>query len=170
MSVRKVLSFPDPRLKEVSAPVENFDEDLKDLLQDLYDTLRDQGGLGLAAPQIGVHLQILVAESTGEFPITLINPEIVQTFGQLVKSREGCLSVPGVYANVSRKPGVQIKTHKLEGESAVFTFEGRDAVVIQHEMDHLRGVLFIDHLAKVERSRVLRRYRKVKKRATKPRR
>lgn len=164
MTVREVLTYPDPRLAEESNPVENFDEDLISLIDDLKDTLKSLGGLGLAAVQIGVHKQVLIILSTADQYLALVNPRLMIEAGPEVKTREGCLSVPGVFAEVPRRQYIQVHTYTLEGEETTVAFEGRDAVVVQHEMDHLKGTVFIDKLPKVTRKRLLSRYKKVKKR------
>lgn len=167
MAIRPILVAPDPRLKQKSAPVEAFDDDLAVLIADMLETMYDAPGIGLAAIQVGVPRRLLVIDVSREgeekAPRVFINPEIVWTGGERSVYEEGCLSVPDQYADVERPAKVRTRYLDEKGEVHEEEMEGLLATCIQHEMDHLEGVLFVDHLSFARRSMILRKVAKAKK-------
>jgi peptide deformylase len=160
MAVRKILHYPDKRLREPAQPVTRFDEDLARLLEDMAETMYAAPGVGLAAPQIGVALRIFVIDvSTGEnepsdFRV-FINPELVETTGK-VCNEEGCLSFPGVHEEVWRAERVRVRAQNAKGETFELETDGILAIAVQHENDHLNGKLMVDHLSMLRRRMVHR--------------
>jgi peptide deformylase len=179
MAIRTILEVPDPRLRTVSKPVEAFDDALRDLVADMFETMYDAPGIGLAAIQVGVPLRILVIDlqepgpdlpdgSPGEpvrSPRVFINPEIVDPSPDLNVYSEGCLSVPEIYADVERPRTVRARWRDLEGAAHEEALDGLMATCLQHEMDHLEGVLFIDHLSRLKRDMALKKLEKLRKAA-----
>jgi len=175
MAIRPILEVPDPRLREISKPVATVDDDVRALVADMFETMYDAPGIGLAAIQVGVPLRILVidlqepedpedAESKPvRDPRVFINPEILQTSDQDVPYTEGCLSVPDQYAEVMRPDRIKARWLDENGQSHEEELDGLLAVCLQHEMDHLEGVLFIDHLSKLKRDMVLKKLAKTRK-------
>ncbi len=164
--VRKILKYPDPVLRKKSEPVDSVDEEVKALLTDLVDTMRSVGGVGLAAPQIGVNRRVIVIEIPEDETedgkprlIKLVNPEVVDTRGT-VKFEEGCLSIPGIRTYVKRNEEVVVKGLDEEGKETRIEATGLLAIALQHEIDHLDGVLFIDRVSSLKREFLLKRYRK----------
>ena len=161
MAILEVLRFPDERLRTVAAPVEKVDESIQQLVNDMFETMRDENGIGLAASQIDVHKRVVVMDVSEEQnePRVFINPEIVEKRGSTI-SEEGCLSVPGNYAKVDRAEWV--KVHALDAEGNAFELEadGLLAICIQHELDHLKGVLFVDYLSPLKRQRIRKKLEK----------
>jgi peptide deformylase len=159
--VRTILTYPDPELKKCSNPVTVITEKTRELVRDMVQTMYDAPGVGLAAPQLGVHQRIIVIDVSAkdELPalIVAINPEIVHAEGEEYEE-EGCLSVPKYAANVRRHARVVVKALNLEGEEVVFRAEELLAIAFQHEIDHLDGILFIDHLSPLKRSLFRKRY------------
>jgi peptide deformylase len=159
--VRTILTFPNPELKKHSNPVTVITDKTRELVRDMADTMYDAPGVGLAAPQIGVHQRIIVIDVSGqdEAPelIVAINPEIVHAEGEEYEE-EGCLSVPKYSANVRRHARVVVKALNLEGEEQTFKADGLLAIAFQHEIDHLDGILFIDHLSPLKRGIFRKRY------------
>lgn len=173
MTSRKVLSLPDPRLREISDPVSDFGEELKSLVQDMLDTLEVQGGAGLAAPQIGVHKRVLAIRpklfatenpDTSYSPDTwvLINP-VVRLTGSKQKWPEACLSVPHGVGSVDRHEECEVKYQRLDGAEHTVTVSWPLAGALQHENDHLNGILYVDHVGNLERSMILRKIEKTQK-------
>lgn len=164
MSTLTILEFPDPRLRTVAAPVTVFDAELKQFVADMYETMYAANGVGLAATQVNVHKRVLVADmSEGrDEPLTLINAEILEKDGQQVY-QEGCLSFPGIYADVTRALKVKVKANDVDGNEIIVEAEGPLAVCIQHEMDHLAGKVFVDYLSTLKRSMLLKRMEKQRK-------
>lgn len=171
MTSRKVLSIPDKRLREISDPVSQFDDDLKSLVQDMVDTLEVMGGAGLAAPQIGTHKRVLVIKpklfveespDTSHSPDTwvLVNP-IVRPSGAQQRWPEACLSVPLGSGNVVRHEECEVKYQRLDGTENTVTVKWPLAGALQHENDHLNGILYIDHVGTLERSLILRKVEKM---------
>lgn len=150
MAVQEILLYPNPILKQVCAPIESIDEGVRRLAQDLVDTLQASPGVGVAAPQIGDARRMVAVDVTPKNPghglLVLINPELVGSDGSKI-GREGCLSIPDFTANVKRAERVVIKALTLEGEVKVFESTGFEAICLQHEIDHLDGVLFLDRVA-----------------------
>lgn len=166
MSILTILEFPDPRLRTKAEPVRVFDAELKQFVADMFETMYDANGVGLAATQVNVHRQVLVADMSDERnqPIVLINAQILEKDGAQVY-QEGCLSFPGIYADVTRALKVKVKANDVDGNEVVREFEGPLAVCIQHEMDHLAGKVFVDYLSPLKRSMLLKRMEKQRKQA-----
>ncbi|MDB9706271.1 peptide deformylase [Porticoccaceae bacterium] len=163
MAILKILEFPDPRLRTVAKPVTDVDETIKRLIADMFDTMKDAQGIGLAASQIDVHLRVIVMD-LGEDdigPRVFINPEIEALDDSVDPYEEGCLSVPGFYEKVDRPAHVMIRA--LDGEGNAFEEEARGllAVCIQHEIDHLEGKLFVDYLSPFKRQRIRKKLEKI---------
>ena len=169
MALRPILVAPDPRLKAASAPVATVDDAIRALIDDLFETMYDAPGVGLAAPQVGVCKRVLVmdiAEKDEESnPFVMINPEILDRSDSEAVYEEGCLSVPGHYADVARPDRVRVRYLDREGEEREIAAEGFLATCLQHEMDHLDGVLFIDHISALKRNMILRKLVKARKQA-----
>jgi peptide deformylase len=161
---REILIFPDPGLKKKSLSVTIINEKIRELVQDMAETMYDAPGVGLAAPQIGVHQRVIVIDvsSRDEAPalIVAINPVIVHADGESYEE-EGCLSVPKYSANVRRHSRVVVKAINLQGEEIVYKAEGLLAIAFQHEIDHLDGILFIDHLSPLKRDIFRKKYRRL---------
>lgn len=165
MTKLTVLAHPDPRLRTKAKPVEAFNVELAQLIDDMFETMYADNGVGLAATQVNVHLQILVADTKEDGtkqPFYLINPKLLEKEGE-VRSPEGCLSVPGIYADVKRAEKIKISYQDKEGNAHELIAEGFMAIVIQHEMDHLVGRLFIDYLSAAKREKVRKLLAKMKK-------
>ena len=164
MATLKILEFPDPRLRTKAAPVEVVDDDLRQLIDDMFETMYQAPGIGLAATQIDVHKRLLVADVSSEKndPHVLINPAILEKDGVAV-SEEGCLSVPGFYEEVERAEHIRVQYLDRDGDTRESEFEGLLAVCVQHEMDHLEGKLFVDYLSEAKRQRIRKRLEKERK-------
>lgn len=184
MAIREILEVPDPRLKTVSVPVEadEFNDDLKTLVDDMFDTMYDAPGIGLAAIQVGVPKRVLVIDlqepdmdaepikddegnerqPVKNVPRVFINPEILNPAEEKSSYNEGCLSVPEVYADVDRPATCSVRYQDLDGNSHEEDMEGMMATCIQHEMDHLEGIVFIDHLSRLKRNMVLKKLKKIR--------
>jgi peptide deformylase len=167
MSIRPILTAPDPRLKAVSEPVAVFDAELRTLIGDMIETMYDADGIGLAAIQVGAAKRLLVLDidqkDGGRDPRVFINPVITWASDETAVMEEGCLSVPEIWDEVERP--VRITLEYLDGEGAQQTLEadGLLATCLQHEMDHLDGVLFLDHLSRLKRSMALKKLTKAKR-------
>jgi peptide deformylase len=166
MAIRDILVVPDPRLKEVSKPVEGPVTDAhRALMDDMLETMYDAPGIGLAAIQIGEPVRIIVMDLSKEdeekAPRYYVNPEITWSSEELFSYEEGCLSVPEIYDAVERPARVKLKYLDYNGKAVEEDAEGLFAVCIQHEMDHLNGVLFIDHLSRLKRERAITKVRKL---------
>ncbi len=155
MAKLTILEFPDPRLRTKAAPVTEVDDKLRVLIDDMFETMYDAPGIGLAATQVDVHLRLLVADVSSDKsdPHVLINPEILEKDGVQV-SDEGCLSVPGYYEEVERAEHIRVRFLDREGVAQETEATGLLAVCIQHEMDHLEGKLFVDYLSEAKRQRI----------------
>lgn len=162
--IRKILTWPDPELKKKSAPVTVINEKTREIVRDMAETMYDAPGVGLAAPQVGIHQRIIVIDVSGkdEMPdlIVAINPVITHSEGEAYEE-EGCLSVPRYAANVRRHAKVVIKALNLEGEETAYKAEGLLAIAFQHEIDHLDGILFVDHLSNLKREMFQKKYRRM---------
>jgi peptide deformylase len=158
MAKLKILEFPDPRLRTRAKPVEAVDDELRSLIDDMFETMYAAPGIGLAATQVDVHRRLLVADVSNDKsePHVLINPEILEKDGVAV-TEEGCLSVPGYYEEVERAEHIRVKFLDRNGDETEMEAEGLLAVCIQHEMDHLEGKLFVDYLSEAKRSRIRKR-------------
>lgn len=166
MTIRKILTFPDPKLREVAEEVTNFDSNLKQLADDLLDTMYEFKGIGLAAIQIGVRKRIIVADISEERqePHIFVNPKIkVLNENKRGGYDEGCLSIPGFYEEVIRPTQVEISFQNLSGENKKLIPEGLLGVVVQHETDHLDGKLMVDYISSVKRQRIRSKLLKLKK-------
>lgn len=165
MPLREIVKFPDPRLKEVAKPITDVDDDLRELARDMIDVMYDEPGIGLAAPQVGASVRMFVIdtewnEEGGEkSPMVVLNPEISERAGSITWE-EGCLSVPDYVANVDRDATITLRGMDLEGNAIEERTEGLRAVCIQHEVDHLDGVLFIDRISRLKRSLYVKKRKK----------
>ena len=166
MAKLKILEFPDPRLRTKAAPVEVVDDALRTLIGDMFETMYDAPGIGLAATQVDVHKRLLVADVSSDKsePHVLINPEITEKDGITVTD-EGCLSVPGYYESVERAEHIRVKFLDRNGDAVEMEAEGLLAVCIQHEMDHLDGKLFVDYLSEAKRQRIRKKLEKERRHA-----
>jgi peptide deformylase len=164
MALRPIIALPDKRLRLVSEPVKRIDDEIRALVADLFETMYDAPGVGLAAIQIGVPKRVVTIDATrGEeekHPIALINPDIVWSSEERITQEEGCLSIPEYLGEVERAERVSVRFQDLEGRTQEIAAEGLLARVVQHEVDHINGVLFIDHLSRLKRSRVIRKFEK----------
>ena len=161
MSTLQILEFPDPRLRTVAKPVEVFDAALSTLVDNMFETMYAANGIGLAATQVDVHQRLLVLDvsETRDEPHVYINPELVETEGSET-CEEGCLSVPGIYAEVSRAEKVRVRAQDRNGETFERDLDGMHAICLQHEMDHLKGKLFVDYLSPLKRNMVRKKLEK----------
>jgi len=156
MSLLNILRYPDPRLHKIAQPVTTFDAALKQLVDDMAETMYDAPGVGLAASQVDVHRQLIVidtSETRSDLRV-FINPQIVWTSEGKQVYEEGCLSVPGIYDGVERHAEVTVKALDVEGKSFELKADGLLAVCIQHEMDHLKGKVFVEYLSPLKRNRI----------------
>jgi peptide deformylase len=189
MAIREIIEIPDPRLKQVSNRVESFDDELKTLVADMFETMYDAPGIGLAAIQVGVPLRVLVIDlqpddpdaepevchshgghhhthqPTIRQPRVFINPEILDPSEEHIVYNEGCLSVPEIYADVERPARIRARWQDLDGQVHEEVLEGMMAICLQHEMDHLEGILFIDHLSRLKRQMAIKKLEKLRKAA-----
>ncbi|MDD3798270.1 MAG: peptide deformylase [Novosphingobium sp.] len=189
MAIREILEVPDSRLKTVSKPVEAFDDELKTLVADMFETMYDAPGIGLAAIQVGVPLRVLVIDlqpededaepelchshgghehyhqPTRKEPLVFINPEILDPSEEHSVYQEGCLSVPEIYAEVERPARIRARWQDIDGNTHEEDMDGLLATCLQHEMDHLEGILFIDHLSRLKRNMALKKLEKLRKAA-----
>jgi len=161
MAILNILEFPDPRLRKKAVPVSAVDDDLRRLIDDMFETMYAAPGIGLAATQVDVHKRLLVADVSTEKddPHVLINPEILAKDGVTV-TEEGCLSVPGYYDEVERAEHIRIRHLDRDGKPVDRDAEGLLAVCIQHEIDHLNGKLFVDYLSEAKRQSIRRKLMK----------
>lgn len=158
MAIMPILEFPDPRLRKKAVPVVRVDDELRRLIDDMFETMYEAPGIGLAATQVDVHRRLLVADVSSEKnePHVLINPEILEKDG-LAITEEGCLSVPGYYEEVERPDHIKVRFVDRDGKAVEREFEGLLAVCVQHEIDHLNGRLFVDYLSEAKRQRIRKR-------------
>ena len=156
MTILTVLRFPDPRLKTKAIPVDKISKETLTIIDDMLETMYDEKGVGLAATQVDIHQRIIVMDVSekGDTPIVLINPEIIDKSEETLINEEGCLSVPGIYAKVERHTSCQVKA--LDKNGVEFTLNGEEllSICIQHELDHLNGILFVDYLSPLKRQRI----------------
>ena len=189
MAIREILEVPDPRLKQVSARVEAFDDELRTLIDDMFETMYDAPGIGLAAIQVGVPLRALVIDlqpddpdaepevctahgdhhhthqPTKREPRVFINPEILDPSEDVTLYNEGCLSLPEIYAEVERPTRIRARWQDLDGTVHEEAMEGLIAICLQHEMDHLEGIVFIDRISRLKRQMALKKLEKLRKAA-----
>jgi len=166
MAKLKILEFPDPRLRTRATPVEVIDDELRKLIADMFETMYDAPGIGLAATQVDVHKRMLVTDVSPDKsePYVLINPEIIEKDGVTVTD-EGCLSVPGYYDSVERAEQIRVRFLDRDGNEVEMEARGLLAVCIQHEIDHLDGKLFVDYLSEAKRQRVRKKLEKDRRQA-----
>lgn len=185
MAIREIIEAPDPLLKQVSRPVETFDDELKTLVADMFETMYEAPGIGLAAVQVGVPLRVLVIDLQPEDPDAepevcdhgghehthqphkleprvFINPEVLEASEEHSIYNEGCLSVPEIYAEVERPARIRARWQDLDGKVHEEEMDGLMATCLQHEMDHLEGVLFIDHLSRLKRQMAIKKLQKMR--------
>lgn len=164
MTIKPLIILPDPVLRQLSKPIERVDSDLQKLADDMLETMYDAPGIGLAAIQVGVARRMLVIDVTKDDeerkPQVFINPEIVASSDERSTYEEGCLSIPDYYAEVERPATVTVKFLDREGKEQVIEADGLLATCLQHEIDHLNGVLFIDHISRLKREMVIKRFTK----------
>jgi peptide deformylase len=167
MAIRPIIAMPDPRLRKPAAPVVVVDDDLRALAEDMFQTMYDAPGIGLAATQLGVMKRLFVMDCAGKdeppAPMVFVNPEIVAASDETATSEEGCLSIPEVYDEVTRPARVRLRWSDLDGTRHEAEFSDRPAVCVQHELDHLNGRLFIDYLSVVKRTMITSRMKKLKR-------
>ena len=167
MALLEILHFPDPRLRLRAEPVARVDDQVRQMVKDMFETMYDAPGIGLAATQVNIQLDIIVIDvsENKDEPLCLINPKIIDEDGT-EEMQEGCLSVPGFYENVTRAEKVKIQALNEQGESFELEADGLLAVCIQHEMDHLQGKLFVDYLSPLKRQRIKKKLEKLDKSGT----
>ncbi len=156
MSILNILRYPDPRLHKVAKPVTEFDARLEKLVADMAETMYDAPGIGLAASQVDVHEQLILVDisETKDALVAYINPEIVWASDEMQVYDEGCLSVPGIYDGVERHSRVKVRALDVKGQPFETEAEGLLAVCLQHEMDHLKGKVFVEYLSPLKRNRI----------------
>ena len=161
MAKLTILEFPDPRLRTRAQPVDVVDDSIRQLIDDMFETMYAAPGIGLAATQVDVHKRVITIDLSEDRsqPITLINPELVVREG-LEEMEEGCLSVPGIFDKVRRAQKIRVRTLDRQGAVQEFDADGLLAVCIQHEMDHLEGKLFVDYLSELKRTRIRKKLEK----------
>lgn len=158
MAIREIITYPNPLLLNPSEPVLEITDEIRELIEDMADTMFEAPGSGLAAVQVGVNKQVIVVNTTGNLEeeekswYALINPEIIEKDGVFISEDEGCLSVPEFRATVKRANRVVVRALDRNGEPMTIELEGFHAVILQHEIDHLNGVLFIDHISALKRN------------------
>ncbi len=171
MVLMKILKFPDPALKALASPVDRVDDDVRQLMDDMLEIMYDAPGMGLAAPQVGISKRVIVIdcakrEATEDEPevppdpVFIANPEIIWASEETCEHEEGCLSIPEVYGNVTRPAEVKTRFLDKNGEIREMHCKGIMARCIQHEIDHLNGVLFINHISRLKRERIVRKFSK----------
>ena len=169
MALRPIIILPDPKLRLISERIERVDGALKKLMDDMIETMHDAPGVGLAAIQIAEPIRLVVIDVARKEeppnPQVFVNPEVVWASGERSTYEEGCLSIPEYYAEVERPASVRTRYLDREGETREILAEGLLATVLQHEIDHLDGILFIDHISKLKRDRVIKKFQKAAKRA-----
>ncbi|HQU80098.1 MAG TPA: peptide deformylase [Azonexus sp.] len=161
MALLPILRFPDPRLKKIAAPVTKIDDSIRQLIADMAETMYEAPGIGLAATQVDVHKQVVVIDISEDRNdlLALINPRIENFQGQQ-EGEEGCLSVPGIFEKVERAEQVTVHYQDADGQARTLVADGLLAVCIQHELDHLNGTVFVDHLSQLKQTRIRNRLAK----------
>lgn len=159
-----ILEYPDPRLRTVAQPVDVVDDELRSLIDDMFETMYASNGIGLAATQVNIHRRLLVADISDDHdqPLALVNPEVLER-EDVETTQEGCLSVPGIFDDVERAQRVHIRALGRDGKPFEMTADGLLAVCIQHEIDHLDGKLFVDYLSELKRQRIRKKLEKERK-------
>jgi peptide deformylase len=165
MKKLKVLHFPDPRLRKKAKPVEGVNEEIRSIVDQMFHTMYEEKGIGLAATQVNIHKRIIVIDISEkkDEKVCLINPEILFLSDEAETMEEGCLSVPGFYESVSRPSKIKVSTLDYNGNKIEFEASGLLATCIQHEIDHLNGKLFVDHISSLKRNRIEKKIIKLKK-------
>ena len=164
MSILKIYQYPDTVLRKQTQKISSFDDELTQIVEDMVETMYDAPGVGLAAPQVGESIRLIVVDTTEDKEgdkehMVLINPEIIESEGKQI-DEEGCLSVPELSANVKRYQKITVAFQDLQGKAHELSTEDRFAVVLQHEIDHLNGILFIDHLSPLKRNMYKKKVKK----------
>lgn len=167
MAIYEVLRFPDERLRTIAEPVEKVNSEVQEIVRDMFETMKDEKGIGLAATQVNIHKQIIVMDVTEDQsnPLVFINPQIVEHSADKKINEEGCLSVPGIYAEVERSADIKVRALDENGQQFELEASGLLAICIQHEMDHLNGKLFVDYLSPLKRQRIKTKLEKSAKRS-----
>jgi len=165
MSLRDILIYPDDRLREIAAPVDSFEPALAELVDDMFETMYQERGIGLAATQIDEHRRLFVADVTEDRSgaLAFVNPEIVAREGT-VESEEGCLSIPGINETIERAERIRVRARDAQGKAFEQDLEGLLAICVQHELDHLDGRLFIDYLSPLKQQRIRKKMQKAARR------
>ncbi len=165
MTIRTILEYPDPRLRKNAQPVKEVNGEIRQLVDDMFDTMYGAPGIGLAASQLNVHKRLLVLDvsENKDQPMVFINPIVTILDHNLVESDEGCLSVPGFYESISRPQSIAVKALDKDGKEFEMEAEGLLATCIQHEIDHLNGKLFVDYLSSLKRQRIRSKLEKLHK-------
>lgn len=167
MALRQIITAPDPRLRETSRPVEDIDDDVRTLMDDMLETMYAAPGVGLSAIQVGVARRIVVIDTAKDpdppQPLRLINPEIIWQAEETSPFEEGCLSFPDQYEEVERPGAVHVQYLDENGVRRVVEAEGLQAIALQHEIDHLDGVLLVDHISTIKRNIIMRRMKKLRR-------
>ena len=167
MAKKQILTIPDPLLRKVSEPVNSVNSEVKKLMDDMLDTMYAAPGIGLAAVQIGVLMRVIVIDLSKQDekknPLFIVNPEITSKSKELISYEEGCLSIPNQFAEVKRPSSCKINFLDYNGKKSEINADGLLATCIQHEVDHLNGILFIDHLSKLKKDLILKKTKKQKK-------
>ncbi|TWX73732.1 peptide deformylase [Colwellia sp. C1TZA3] len=162
MAILPVLRFPDERLRTKAQPVTEVNDEIRNIISNMFETMYDENGVGLAATQVDIHQRIVVIDvsENKEHPYVLINPEIIRKSDDTIINEEGCLSVPGCYAKVDRS--IDVTVTALDENGQTFTLDGEEllAICIQHELDHLNGILFVDYLSPLKRQRFKKKLEK----------
>jgi peptide deformylase len=168
MTIRPIIILPDPRLRLISQPVQRVDDEIRALMDDMLETMYDAPGIGLAAIQIGVQRRVIVIDTAKKDetprPLFLVNPEIIWSDTELSSHEEGCLSIPEYFGEVERPARVRVRFLDRDGERQEIAAEAVLATALQHEIDHLNGILFIDYLSKLRRDRVMKKFIKAARR------
>jgi peptide deformylase len=169
MALREIIVLPDKRLRQASEPVKTVDAELRALVEDMFETMYKAPGVGLAAIQIGIPRRIVTVDTAKKDeeakPQVFLNPEILSSSDEKGTYEEGCLSIPEYYEEVERPLAVKVRYMDLDGKTHEIDADGFLATVLQHEIDHTNGVLFIDHISKLKRDRVIKKFTKAAKRA-----
>jgi peptide deformylase len=169
MSLREIIKLPDKRLRLVSEPVKKIDAGIRKLVEDMFESMYEAPGIGLAAIQVGVAKRVIIMDlakrEEASKPLVFINPEVVWASEETAVYEEGCLSIPEHYEDVERPAQVRAKYLDLDGNAQEIDANGLLATCLQHEIDHLNGVLFIDHISKLKRDRITKKFAKAAKRA-----
>ena len=166
-TVHPIITLPDPILRKVAAPIERVDADLRRLMDDMFATMYDAPGVGLAAPQIGISRRLIVMDPTKDEeedqPLAMVNPQLLERSDDLRMHEEGCLSIPDFTAEIERPARIRVSFIDREGKPQESELEGIWATVVQHEIDHLNGMLFIDYLSRLKRDMVVKKFAKAKR-------